>query len=146
MPQMIHYQDDLFVLSVLVKSLDANLSTEADPEYFRERILGDLFFLDGSLKAFQVLLVQNSLLMDRPEYLKLLQRTSRALIQVLERIMGAAYPRSEAYDSYRPQLEALAKGQTAILGEISAILDASLEEEGETDVVSQDELSELLRG
>jgi len=145
MPQMIHYQDDLFFLSVLVRALDSGLSTEADPEHFRERVAGDLFFLDGSLKGFHVLLVQNSLLIERPECLKLLQRTSRSLIQVLERIMGGAYPRAESYASYRPQFEAIAKGQAAILAELDEILDASLKGEGETDHVSQDELSELLK-
>ncbi len=145
MPQMIHYQDDLFFLSVLVKALDAGLSTEADPEHFRERVAGDLFFLDGSLRTFHGLLVQNTLLIDRPEYLKLLQRISRSLIQVLERVMGGAYPRAEAYDSYRPQLEAIAKGQTALLGQLDEILESSLKGEGETDLVSQDELSELLK-
>jgi len=143
MSQMIHYQDDLFFLSVLVKALDAGLSTDADPERFRERIEGDIFFLDGSLKSFHGLLVQNTLLMERTEYLKLLQRTSRSLIQVIERILGGAYPRAEAYSTYRPQLEAVAKGQAAILAQLDGILDSG--GENETDLVSQDELSELLK-
>jgi hypothetical protein len=145
MPQMIHYQDDLFFLSVLVKALDAGLSSEADPEYFRERVAGDLFFLDGSLKNFRALLAQNALLIDRPEYLKLLQRTSRSLTQVLDRLIGAAYPRAEAYASYRPQFEALIKGQSALLAELDGILESSLSGQTETDLVSQDELSELLK-
>lgn len=145
MPQMIHYQDDLFFLSVLVKALDAGLSSEADPEYFRERVAGDLFFLDGSLKSFRSLLAQNALLIDRPEYLKLLQRTSRSLIQILERLIGGNYPRAGAYASYRPQFEALVKEQSALLAELDGIIESSLSGQTETDLVSQDELSELLK-
>jgi hypothetical protein len=85
------------------------------------------------------------LLIERTEYLKLLQRTSRSLIQVIERILGGAYPRAEAYSTYRPQLEAVAKGQAAILAELDGILDFAVGGEGETDLVSQDELSELLK-
>jgi len=146
MPQMIHYQDDLFFLSVLVKALDAGLSTEADSEHFRERVAGDLFFLDGSLKSFHGLLVQNALLIDRSEYLKLLERTSRSLMQVLERILGGAYPRSEDYSSYRPQFEAILKSQAAIASELEETLRSSLGDQAEIDLVSQDELSELLKG
>jgi hypothetical protein len=145
MPQMIHYQDDLFFLSVLVKALDSGLSAEADPEHFRERVAGDLFFLDGSLKSFHGLLAQNALLIDRPEYLKLLERTSRALRQVLERLVDGAYPRAEGYVSYRPQFEAILKGQSAIIEELEGLLHTSLAGEAEIDLVSQDELSELLK-
>jgi hypothetical protein len=145
MPQMIHYQDDIFFLSVLVKALDAGLCSEADPEHFRERVAGDFFFLDGSLKSFRGLLSQNALLIDRPEYLKLLQRTSRSLVQVLERLLGGAYPRAEAYASYRPQFDAIMKDQASILAELDDILEESLDGGAETDLVSQDELSELLK-
>ncbi|HRY56478.1 MAG TPA: hypothetical protein P5142_17800 [Spirochaetia bacterium] len=145
MPQMIHFQDDIFFLSVLIKALDAGLSTEADPEHFRERVAGDLFFLDGSLKAFRGLLAQNALLIDRSEYLKLLERSSRSFVQLLERLVGGEYPRSEAYASYRPQLEAILRDQVSILAELDGILDASLSGATETDLVSQDELSELLK-
>jgi hypothetical protein len=145
MSQMIHFQDDIFFLSVLVKALDAGLSTEADPEHFRERVAGDLFFLDGSLKSFRGLLAQNALLIGRSEYVKLLERSSRSYVQLLERLVGGEYPRSEAYSSYRPQLEAVLKEQKAILAELDGILDISLSGSTETDLVSQDELSELLK-
>jgi hypothetical protein len=145
MPQMIHYQDDLFFLSVLVKALDSGLSSEADPEHFRERVAGDLFFLDGSLKSFHGLLAQNALLIDRSEYLKLLERTSRALIQVLERLVGGGYPRSGEYASYRPQFETILKSQVAIVSELEGALRSAQGEGAETDLVSQDELSELLK-
>ena len=146
MPQMIHYQDDLFLLSVLVKALDSGLSTEADPEYFRERVAGDLFFLDSSLKTFRGLLIQNTLLIERPEYLKLLEQTSRALQQILERLLNGSYPQAGEYVSYRPQFEAILRGQAAIVEELSGLLRSSLAEEAEIDLVSQDELSELLKG
>jgi len=145
MPQMIHYQDDLFFLSVLVKTLDAGLSTEADPEHFRERIAGDIFFLDASIRTFHGLLAQNALLMDRAEYLKLLDRTAHAFCLVLERLLSGVYPRSEAYEAYRSQLEALRQSLRALLAEMDALLSKSLSGETEADLVSQDELSGLLQ-
>ena len=92
MPQMIHYQDDLFSLSVLVKSLDLILSTETDPDYFAERVGADIEFLDRSLRVFGSLLEQNTLLIERAEYLKLLERTVKSFLGVLERLSGSAWP------------------------------------------------------
>jgi hypothetical protein len=145
MPQMIHYQDDLFSLSVLVKSLDLILSTETDPGYFVERVDGDIDFLDRSLKAFGDLLDQNTLLVERAEYLKLLERTVKAFIGVLDRLSGTGYPRSQSFAGDGLRVAAAGSEQRALLGRIAELLRSSLAGDAETDLVSQDELSELLK-
>jgi hypothetical protein len=143
MSQMIHYQDDLFSLSVLVKSLDLILSTETDPDFFAERVGADLDFLDGSLESFALLLEQNSLLIERAEYLKLLERTVKAFIGVLGRLEGSGYPRAQAFAGAR--IASISTKQHALLGRLSDLLSDSLSGDAETDLVSQDELSGLLR-
>jgi hypothetical protein len=145
MPQMIHYQDDLFFLSLLVKALDAGLATDADPEYFRERVAGDLFFLDGSIRTFQALLSQNAQLLERPECLKLLEGIGKTFSRVLDGLARGSYPGSAAYSPYKPQIEALLAGQRTLLAELDKLLYVTLEGEGESDLVSPDELSELLK-
>jgi hypothetical protein len=145
MSQMIHYQDDLFSLSVLVKSLDLILSTETDPDYFAERVESELGFLDKSLGAFADLLEQNTLLIERAEYLKLLERTVKTFIGVLGRLEGAGYPRAQAFAGDLSHVAAVSGNQHALLGRLDGLLDSSLAGGAETDLVSQDELSELLR-
>lgn len=145
MSQMIHYQDDLFSLSVLVKSLDLILSTETDPDYFAERVGADLSFLDRSLESFASLLEQNTLLIERAEYLKLLERTVKTFIGVLGRLEGAGYPRAQAFAGDGSLVGTVAADQRALLGRLNALLSSTLTGEAETDLVSQDELSELLR-
>jgi hypothetical protein len=142
---MIHYQDDLFSLSVLVKSLDLILSTETDPDYFAERVGADLSFLDRSLESFASLLEQNTLLIERAEYLKLLERTVKTFIGVLGRLEGAGYPRAQAFAGDGSLVGTVAADQRALLGRLNALLSSTLTGEAETDLVSQDELSELLR-
>jgi hypothetical protein len=144
MPQMIHYQDDLFSLSVLVKSLDLILSTESDPEYFGERVGADIEFLDRSLQAFGLLLEQNTLLIERADYLKLLERTVKAFIGVLDRLEGKSYPRSSAF-ALEGRDRGVAAEQRALLSRLGGLLRSSLAGDAETDLVSQDELSELLK-
>jgi hypothetical protein len=145
MPQMIHYQDDLFSLSVLVKSLDLVLSTETDPDFFAARVESDMAFLDASLSSFGSLLEQNNLLIERSEYLKLLERTVKTFIGILGRLEGAGYPRAQAFVGDGAKVAAISASQRALLGRISALLNDSLSEDAEIDLVSQDELSELLR-
>jgi hypothetical protein len=142
---MIHYQDDLFSLSVLVKSLDLILSTETDPDYFAERVDADMGFIDKSLGAFADLLEQNTLLIERAEYLKLIERTVKTFLGVLGRLEGAGYPRAQAFAGDGSRVAVVRTNQQALLGRLSALLNSSLTGDAETDLVSQDELSELLR-
>lgn len=142
---MIHYQDDLFAMSVLVKSLDLMLSTEADPDFFADRVSKDLDFLNTGLQTFGSLLEQNSLLLERAEYLKLLERTTKAFIGVLERLHGSSYPRSRDFAPEGSPATSMAAEQKALLGRLGELLKSSLADENETDLVSQDELSELLK-
>ncbi|MGA2544981.1 MAG: hypothetical protein ABSF43_00380 [Rectinemataceae bacterium] len=145
MPQMIHYQDDLFSLSVLVKSLDLILSTETDPDYFAERVGTDIEFLDRSLRVFGSLLEQNTLLIERAEYLKLLERTVKSFLGVLDRLSGSGYPRAQSFAGEGQRLGAAVAEQRALLRRLVEILRSSLAEDAETELVSQDELSELLK-
>ena len=145
MSQMIHYQDDLFSLSVLVRSLDLILSTETDPDFFAERVASGLEFLSKSLESFGALLEQNSLLIERAEYLKLLERTIKTFIGILGRLEGSGYPKAQAFAGNGSRVPEIAASQRALLGRISGLLSSSLSEDAETDLVSQDELSELLR-
>jgi hypothetical protein len=142
---MIHYQDDLFSLSVLVKSLDLILSTETDPDYFAERVGTDIEFLDRSLRAFGSLLEQNTLLIERAEYLKLLERTVKSFLGVLDRLSGSGYPRAKSFAGESQRLGAAVAEQRALLRRLVEILRSSLADDAETDLVSQDELSELLK-
>lgn len=146
MPQKTHYQDDLFFLSLLARTLEAGLSVEADPEYFRERVEGDMRFIDGNLRNFGQMLAQSSHLIDRIEYLKLLERTSRSFTTCLQKLRDGAYPNAASYAADREGLAGLIAGQRALLAELDGLLRQAGQGENETDLVSSDELSELLRG
>jgi hypothetical protein len=144
MPQMIHYQDDLFALSALVKALDLVLATDADPDFFAQRVEGDVAFLDVSLRHFGGLLIQNSLLIERAEYLKLLERAVRSFAGILDRLAGRKYPHAEAF-ARGLRLEPMLASQKALLASLDELLKSAASGESETELVSQDEMSELLR-
>ena len=142
---MIHYQDDLFSLSVLIKALDLLLSTETDPEYFAGRVEGDISFLNKSLKSFGALLEQNTLLVERPEYLTLLERTAKAFVGTLDRLAGSGYPRAQTFIGDGQLVASASAEQRVLLAHLTELLRSALAGEAETDLVSQDEMSELLK-
>ncbi len=145
MPQKTHYSDDLFVLSTMVKGLDASLAVEADPEYFRDKIAGNIFFIDSTIRTFSGLLEQNAHLIERAEYAKLLKRTSRTFMGILKRLMAQENGENQPFAAYFPQFKTTLEGQEKVESSLEAILSSSLDGASESDLVSQDELSELLR-
>jgi hypothetical protein len=145
MPQKIHYQDDLFILSTIVKGLEACLLVEADPEFFAERVAGEVLFLDEKIRYFAEILLQNGHLIERLEYLKLLERTGKLFLSCLERIASKDCAIGREISSNAIRFEAMRQSLRARLSEIGNALRTAVEGESETDLVSSDELSELLR-
>jgi len=145
MPQKIHYRDDLFLLSTLVKTLEVSLSIEADPEYYRDKVVGDLFFIDATIRSLAENLIQNSHLSARAEYLKLLERVSSDFWRALERLQTGESPSAENYSAIAPQVKSLVSGQRSISQNLRSLIDESLSSDSvDTDLVSGDEISRLL--
>lgn len=140
MSQKIHYQDDLFILSVLVKALDATLSVEADSEFFHSRIIEDVSFLDKGIRTFHEMLSQNSHLLERIEYLKLLDRTANAFIDCLGKL------ETGHYSTQTRQFHDIRAIHASLQAERAQILCSTYKDGAEIDLVSSDEISELLKG
>jgi hypothetical protein len=150
MSQKIHYQDDLFLLSVLVKALDTSMAIEADPDFFAGHAIEEIVFLDARIGRFHEMLSQNSHLIERPEYLKLLEGIVKGFVSCLRRIPGMSSPASlspmaMSLGERASDIAAALSRQEAILAELGGALDEATGNEAETDLVSSDELSELLR-
>ena len=45
----VHYEDNLFFLHSILRTLESGLRLDIDPEYFKDKILEDIFFIDASL-------------------------------------------------------------------------------------------------
>ena len=57
----VHYEDNLFFLMTLVKALKTGLTQDLDAEYFIDKIIEDIFFIDSTLtKTFHSLKTSNS--------------------------------------------------------------------------------------
>jgi hypothetical protein len=145
MPQKIHYRDDIFLLSMIVKTLDACVTVEADAEYYRDRVVADIFFVDSTIRVMSEVLTRNPHLVSRSEYLKLLERVSSDYLRALEKLHSGECPSSGEYAAYEPQIKTLIAGQKAISLELRDLLEERGEESSwDAEVVSDDEIERLL--
>jgi hypothetical protein len=49
MTTKIHYDDNIFYLDSMVKTVKSGLSLDIDPEYFIDKVIEDILFLDSAL-------------------------------------------------------------------------------------------------
>lgn len=77
MAQKIHYQDDLFFLTLTIKTLRDGLNLDIDAHLFLEKTVQDLVFIGTALDSLFSSLRDNERLIDRQEYLRELENVQR---------------------------------------------------------------------
>ncbi|HUX40967.1 MAG TPA: hypothetical protein VMV83_07375 [Rectinemataceae bacterium] len=145
MSQMIHYQDDLFLLSLRAKSLEAAILLDADPEFWKESLLRDIHFIDETSRAIADNLAGNRHLVDRESHLRLLERLSLDFSRALERLVKAATPLAQSVDGQRVQLQNIASLHRELAQDLAeSLADDESTKDGDSSIVSGDELAKLL--
>ena len=92
MTRRINYEDDIFTLALQVRCLQDTLKLEVDPELFRDRILGDIAWLDATIGRLYRSLRESSLYVKRQEYLRELQKLKRAFLEPLDALIQGHSP------------------------------------------------------
>ncbi len=145
MAQKIHYQDDIYFVHRVVKLLRDALKLEIDPEYCAPRVVSDLRYAVSSIRTLHGALKANTRVVERPEYLKLLLRSACDLSDVASELLSGAGELSAALAPSRDELQIAYQDVRLLSEDIRNVLGELVG--GETfdvDVVSHDELSELL--
>jgi hypothetical protein len=144
MAAKINYEDNIFFLDTIVSALKSGLTLDIDPEYFRDKVVEDVFFVDTSLKRIYVSLKENNFLIRRAEYLRSLLRVSRLFREFLDRLVNKEVAFASHLEPYFLKLRGAATDHEAIAGEIMDILEVTEPTEVDQDFVSQDEFRFLL--
>ena len=145
MSQMIHYRDDLFLVSMSVKLLEAAFSLDADPEFWKEKAFADILFVDATSRGIASLLAKNHHLVDRDDYLRLLERCSLDFSRSLERFLSADSALAQSLGDQRQRISCIIVAQKELAQDLSDNLSGDqLAEGGDASIVSGDELARLL--
>lgn len=145
--QKIRIQDDLWYVRRLVSLVSDAVKVQPDADLFATKVLEDAVFAQRALKEFRELLESNPRLMDRAEYLVLLSRSARSLAEAVSDLASGEGELSRGAAACGTDLEALTRDLRSLASEIRDLASAALNDgTSDEDVVSGDELSELLRG
>lgn len=120
------------------------MKLDIDGEYFTEKIVEDLLFIDASLMQVFSSLKDNPVLVGRLGYLRALRRTVNAFVALLDNVGANALPFAAALTVYREKISSTARGQQKVRAEIDAILDSPAAQNQHEELVSEQEFNGLL--
>lgn len=140
-----NYDDDIFFVQALVKSLKAGLTLEIDADLFRDKVIEDILFADGTLARIYQSLDTNRFLVRRAEYLRDLLRAKRAFADFLEEITSGRLSFSSELESVRSTLTEARIRHVREIADIQTAMDQDAASPEPQDIVSQDEFRFLLK-
>ncbi len=145
MKAKIHYEEDLFYLTLQMKALREGLQLTIDAEYFQDKFLADLRFVDQSLDKLFETLKLNPNLIRRAEYLYHLVKVEGAFMELLSDVLEGSGEIRDALVPYRNEFLRARESHDADVHEVRTLLRLVTQEEEREDVITADELSLLTR-
>lgn len=142
----VHYEDNLFFLHSILRTLESGLRLDIDPEYFKDKVLEDIFFIDATLMRTFSALKENGFLIHRASYLRSLRRTVRAFTDFLVTLTAGELGITGVVEAYHDRLGSTLSAHQRVIREIDAMLDHLEPDDEATDVVSSQEYDFLLAG
>jgi hypothetical protein len=145
MNRQINFGDTIFILNARIRMIRDLLILDADPDFFLDRTLSDVDFIDAVLGTLLQELIENTRLIDRNGQLHNLYETEGQFLGILwDMANGSGTVSVAAYPALREKLALIQERsleRQKTIGQNLIVEDApSLEP-----VVSPDELNELLR-
>jgi len=139
-----HYEDDLYYLHALVRHLESGIRLELDAEFFWDKTLEDIFFIDATLLRIFSTLKDNNFLISRIEYLRNLRRTDIAFLDFLQRIQEQHHTFSRNLEGYHDKITQTRRSHHRMHEEINHLLESLDPDQETTDIVSTAEFDFLL--
>jgi hypothetical protein len=146
MKNKIHYEDDLFYLNLQMKLLREGFQLSIDSDYFLDKIVFDLRFVDSGLGRILSTLKENTSLIRRSEYFHNLIKVETVFVELLEEILSQKYPFCEYLVSFFGELRQRQDSHRQDVAEIRTLQRRStVEEEDKEDFITADEMQLLIR-
>ncbi len=141
-----NYEDDIFLLQTMIKTVKAAVQLEVDAELFRDKLIEDLLFIHTTVQKLFHRLCENRKLLRRAEYLRSIMRAKSALIEVLEICLDSNTALYVYLAAYAAKLRAYRNEHREDVDDIRNMLQRTDQDEpDDQDVVSQEEFLSLLQ-
>ena len=144
MPEKIHYDDNIYFLTALIRALNDAVRLNVDAEYFADKILEDTLFIDSSIQKIHGSLKENPHLIRRNAYLHSVMKLKRAYGKLLEDLLATEGDFAAPFESMRPKLRRIAAAHFDDVKSIRTDLRGAEGVRGDSDMISLDELNFLM--
>ena len=144
MPEKIHYDDNIFFLTALIRTLNDAVKLNVDAEFFAEKILEDTLFIDGSVQKIYLSIKENPHLIRRNAFLHSVMKLKRAYGRLLEDLLATQGAFAAPFETMRPKLRRIAATHLDDVRSIRDGLDDAKEIRMDSDMISYDELHFLM--
>lgn len=145
MAENISFEDSLFYLNEVIKTLNDGIKLDIDAEMFLDKIVDDILFVESSLTILLSNLKEHRHLINRADLLKKLMRTKVKYAELLNMLANGEASIAINLKPFIPKFIDFKIEQQDHIDEIEALLNGTLDAAGErTDTVSQEEFKFLL--
>ncbi|MBN1648092.1 MAG: hypothetical protein JW874_08670 [Spirochaetales bacterium] len=144
MAKKIHYDDNLYFLREIIKSLKHGFSVEIDNEYFADKIVDDVYFVDACLRRICTNVMENDQLIKRPEVLRSLTVSIIQYLEALDLIINKPISRTFFQQQVLNKFKEIEIFQNEELVQTKKTLSAMDTQLSSEDLVSQEEFGLLL--
>jgi hypothetical protein len=146
MNKRINFEDNIFILNTHVRAVRDLLLLDADPDFFLEKTLDDLEFIDNTLSILLDNLIGNKRYIGREEQFHNLLETDRFLSDVLQTLFsGDGTVSVNKFPVIRDRITLIWNHNLDRSKIIESLSFAEAELTPTEPLVSHDELSELLK-
>jgi len=145
MEKQINFGDNIFFLTLILKGLSSGVRLSLDHDLFLDKLVEDVFFLEGSIERVFELIKQRVLLTDRLGHMKNLETLSSDFAVFLEEIIMGDVPVAEHLAAFSEKFDSMKDRQHKLVSEIKGIIHENDQSEAtEEDMVSREEFEFLL--
>lgn len=142
----INYEDDVFLLQTMIKTLKTAIQLEVDAELFRDRMIEDIHFIHTTVQRLYRTLQENPHLMRRDEYLRSIMQTKVNFIEVLHACLDTDTPQYVHLAAYAGRVHSHRSEHLQDVEDIRSLLQRSDPADSHhEDVVSPEEFLSLLQ-
>ena len=145
MERQINFGDNIFFLTLILRDLSSGARLSLDNDIFLDRLVEDIYFLEGSIEKVFELIKQRVLLIDRLEHLKNLETLSSDFAVFLGEIIMGNVPVAGHLEAFSDKFDNIKDNQHKLVLEMKEIIHGTDQSETtEEDMVSREEFEYLL--
>ena len=145
MASTVNYDDNLFHIMAITRTLRSGLQLDIDAQLYLDRVVEDLLFIDATLERVHEELRDSRYLINRRGHLRQLMRAKRAYSDLLGEILNGQTAFRVELSRIRSKLEAAHDQQQRDIDEIRDDMEQVGGEDDQHTIVSQDEFRFLLQ-